>query len=228
MRSHPEYRVALGPVAPIPQGLHHSGLASPQGFDPLLPAQYKNLVDRIGHFRTNREFDLDPANEKALQLLGVRYFIGAGNTTYGERFRLLKPDDRYYKVFEYLDARPAYAWDAGSVELKLWQPERRAFTVRSTAGGRFRLSEQLYPGWTATIDGAPAPIDRCDEAFQCVAVSPGEHRIEFQYRSRSLPIGAAISLFTIALLLLTRYGAINKKFSGFDHDGDLGGKRSNR
>src|SRR3954453_1825317 len=160
----------------------------------------------MGRFRTNREYDLDPAKEDALHLLGLRYFIGAGSSSYGLRFHLLQPDDRYYKVFEYEDARPAYGWEAPgpdrSAKLSMWQPERRAFIVRSTTGGPFRLSEQFYPGWTATVDAVRAPVERCHEAFQCVAVAPGEHRLEFQYHSRWLLTGAAISFCSAVLFLL--------------------------
>jgi uncharacterized membrane protein YfhO len=86
------------------------------------------------------------------------------------------------------------------VVVAAWQPERRSFRVRSDAGGAFRLTEQFYPGWTATIDGALTSIARCHEAFQCVIMPAGEHRVEFRYRSRTLLIGLAISLLSALVI----------------------------
>ena len=214
LRQHPEYRLALDVTALFPQALRHNGLATPQGFDPLLPAQYKALVDRIAHFRTNREFDVIPEDEAALRLLGVRYFISSeqgplySRLSSSRHFRRLQPDDSYHKVFEYVDARPSFGWEEQdaehAVELSAWQPERRAFALRSASGGRFRLTEQFFPGWIATIDRMEAPIERCHEAFQCIVIAPGEHRVEFRYHSRWLAMGGVISFCALLLMLLGR------------------------
>jgi hypothetical protein len=209
LRQHPEYRLALDQTALFPQSLRHNGLTTPQGFDPLLPAQYKALIDRIARFRTNREFEIIPENEQALKLLGVRYFVTSENGPLYSRlssspnFRRLQPDDSYHKVFEFADSRPAFAWEeeAGrAVELKAWQPERRAFVVRSGSGGRFRLTEQFFPGWTATVDQKETAIERCQESFQCITIAPGEHAVEFRYHSRWLLPGGAISAISVLLL----------------------------
>jgi hypothetical protein len=212
LRKCPEYRLALDLTALFPQTLRHNGLATPQGFDPLLPAQYKSLIDRIARFRTNREFEVIPENEAALRLLGVRYFITSENGPLYSRlsssghFRRLEPDDSYHKVFEYLDPRPAYGWeeeDQGQmVGLGVWRPEHRSFLVRSARGGRFRLTEQYFPGWTAAIDRKETSIERCHEAFQCISLAPGEHQVEFRYHSRWLLPGGIISF--CAVLLMTR------------------------
>ena len=205
---HPEYRSALDLTAPFPTDLRHTGLTTPQGFDPFIPEQYRILIEGISHFRTNREFDLNPDDGEALRLLGVRYFISSENGPLCSRlsssphFRLLQPADSYYKVFEYADSRPSFGWEEmdHEVELRAWQPERRAFTVRSPSGGRFRLAEQFFPGWNATVDEIQVSIERCHNAFQCIAVPPGQHRVEFRYHSRWLILGGIVSLCSILLL----------------------------
>jgi uncharacterized membrane protein YfhO len=73
--------------------------------------------------------------------------------------------------------------------------------VRSESGGVFRLSEQNLPGWQATVDGRETPIERCHDALQCVAVTMGDHNVEFRYRSRWLIPGALVSLFSLLLAL---------------------------
>jgi hypothetical protein len=210
LRQHPQYRLALDLTAPFPLELRHVDLTTPQGFDPFLPQQYRTLIDRIVHFDTNREFTPHPEDLETLRLLGVGYFM---TSEYGPlypklvsspHFRMLNPDNSYYRVFAYSGAEPSFGLeDAGpthKVELQAWQPERRAFVVNSASGGRFRLTEQFYPGWTATIDGGLTPIERCHEAFQCVAVPPGTHLVEFRYRSRFLVVGGLISLCSILFL----------------------------
>jgi hypothetical protein len=211
-------RLALDLTGPPPAALRHTGLATPQGFDPLLPAHYQAFIERVGHFRSDREFDLPPENESALQILGVGRFITSEGAPFYSRllenrhFRLLQPDDSYYKVFEFLHSRPSFGWEepdiADAVEVSGWRPEWRAFRVRSRAGGAFRLIEQFHPGWSATVDGAPTAIQRCHEAFQCVAVPSGEHRLEFRYREPWLIPGAIISLASVllAVVLARRVG----------------------
>jgi hypothetical protein len=211
LRRNREYRVALGRVI-FPEVLRHYGLTTPQGFDPLLPLQYKALIDQIGDFQTNRLFDIMPENEEALRLLGVRYFITSENDAFyarlcsSQNFRRLQPDPGYFKVFEFLNALPVFELkdqDGESlVELKSWQPERRVFFVRSNSGGQFRLTEQFFPGWVATVDGRETAIERCDGCFQCVPVPPGEHSVSFHYHSRWLGTGGAVSLVFLFLLMI--------------------------
>jgi hypothetical protein len=210
LRGRPEYRSALDLTALSGQEFRHVGLTTPQGMDPFLPEQYRAFADRVGHFRNNREFDLKPEDEETLKLLGVRFYI---TSAYGPlysrissnpHFERLLPDDSYYRVFEVADSRPSFGWenpDADhTVELKTWQPERRGFIVDSASGGQFRLTEQFYPGWKATVDGIDTSIERCREAFQCIVVPPGRHAVEFRYHSRWLLLGGAISLCSTLLL----------------------------
>ena len=55
-------------------------------------------------------------------------------------------------------------------------------------------------GFTATVDGQETEIIPCDVAFMSVWVEPGEHEIEFVYRTRGLYLGAAMSLMAAAAL----------------------------
>lgn len=218
LRLHNDYRLALDDTGPNASDLHHVGLSTPQGFDPFLPLHYKTLIDALGGFRTNREFDLSPDNENALRLLGVGYFVSSeqaeffGKLRNNPHFRLLPPNDSYYKVFEFLNADPAFGWDNADAngwaraQTRVWEPETRVLQVRSPAGGVFRLSEQFYPGWTAAVDGARVTITRCQEAFQCIEVPPGEHTVKFHYRCRPLIWGSLLSMISVlaAIAVLQR------------------------
>src|SRR5262249_20339914 len=108
MISHPQYRVAVDATGPGAPFIRAWGATTPQGFDPLLPAQYREMVGAAA-FRTNREFDVDPTDDAALHLFGVRYFITADSAAAykkiagNSRFKLIGSDRMYFKTFEYLD-----------------------------------------------------------------------------------------------------------------------------
>jgi len=70
--------------------------------------------------------------------------------------------------------------------------EGRAYLVASITGHRY---------WSATIDGRPATLLETNLAFHGLIVPPGRHRIEMRYRNPLVPIGAAISLLTLAALV---------------------------
>ena len=63
------------------------------------------------------------------------------------------------------------------------------------------VSQAWFPGWTATVDGHPAPVVRVDGLVQGVPVGPGRHRVTLRYRAPGLVAGAAVSAATLAGLL---------------------------
>ncbi|MBL8174305.1 MAG: YfhO family protein [Bryobacterales bacterium] len=210
MRRNRHYRIALDD-GPHGTDVRHYGLLTPQGFDPFLPIAYRDAVEKFVPFETNRLFRIDPLNEAMLEAFAVRYIIADPNSQNlpkmlaSPRYRLLQPATSYYRVVEYAGARPAYRFDSGSVEVTAWSPELRRFRASSSTGGVFQLIEQHFPGWTATIDGADAPIARARIAFQQIQLPPGEHTVEFRFRSKGLRIGFAITAAAaLALLLLAR------------------------
>jgi uncharacterized membrane protein YfhO len=133
------------------------------------------------------------------QGVGADPFL-AGNPDY----RLAGPDDSFYRVYEWLHARAPYYWEGhgeGSASPVQWTPERRELRVNSQAGGRFAFVEQFFPGWRATVDSRPVPIERFDGAFQSILVPPGAHRIVFRFLPTSLIVGAIVSSLALAVLL---------------------------
>jgi len=58
-----------------------------------------------------------------------------------------------------------------------------------------------FPGWSATVDGAPVPLVRADFAFMALPVKAGPHRVRLEYRSEWLRRGALVAAGTLAALL---------------------------
>ncbi|MCZ7540480.1 MAG: YfhO family protein [Anaerolineae bacterium] len=101
--------------------------------------------------------------------------------------------------------RGAAASSPGSISLLKGYPAERRFHVTTGAPSYLVLAETWYPGWSATVDGAPAPILRANLAFQAVAVPAGKSEIVFRYRISNFEVGMVISagalLAALALLL---------------------------
>ena len=221
MMAHRDYRVTSD-GAPGAVEFRTWGLATPQGLDPFLPKRYRAMMTRWAHFQTSRVFQVDYTNGPMLQLLGVRYAItyhgGPSELVLAQSpaFRLVGADDSFYRVYEYQHARPPYGWDGnpGDARPTGWMPERRSFRVRSEHGGRFTLVEQFFPGWSASVDGRPVPVERWRETFQSIPVMPGDHSVVFEYHSRLLPWGAAISAAALAGLVWVMVGGRRPSPSG--------------
>ena len=81
-------------------------------------------------------------------------------------------------------------------------------TIRadSACPGLLVVNQSWAPGWTATIDGQPAPILRTNFLARGVALPAGRHKIRFVYAPRSFTIGLILTIVTgLALLgLLVR------------------------
>jgi hypothetical protein len=209
MQAHPEYRVLIDRSGPLPVELRHWGLRTPQGSDPLLTVQYRAALGSSAAFYSDRRFDLDPTDDNWMHRLGVRYVVTVEDMGFyksvvsNPMFRLVGTRFVYYKTFEYLDATPSFALEGEGESLAVtqWEPALRAFHVRANGGARLRIAEQFLPGWTASVDGQPARIERWSGAFQEVALGMGDHNVEFRYSTPGLGWGAAISLISLAVVL---------------------------
>jgi len=89
----------------------------------------------------------------------------------------------------------------GEIAWRSRLPERLDLTVTTQQPCILVLSEVVYPGWQATVDGVPAPILPADLIFRSVALTPGRHEVSFVFRPIALPVGAAISLITTLLAI---------------------------
>ena len=74
--------------------------------------------------------------------------------------------------------------------------------VNSSCGGFVVVDQPARNGWLASVDGQPAPWTRADAGFLATHVGPGEHRVEFVYRTttaRWMPVSLMALLAMAAL-----------------------------
>lgn len=200
-----DYRIMMTDFSPAPSTSRHIRWTTPMGFDPFISREYLNLITRRGKWIDDRSLDLDPLDPDNMRVFGAKYVItGEAGPRYkglleNPRYKMVGANDSYYKVFEYLDAKPIYQFP-GTVNVTKRVPEHRVLQVDSSQGGTLTWSEQWFPGWKATIDGQTVPIGRWEEAFQSIEVPAGKHTVEFVYHEHLLPLGAAVSVVSLALL----------------------------
>jgi len=103
-------------------------------------------------------------------------------------------DGRRLAIVE-TETPPALPVPAGEddVTLTTWSPNRLALACTTATPRLLVLSEMFYPGWRAAVDGTPTEIYRTNYLFRGVVVPAGRHAVTFEYRPRSVPLGAAVS-----------------------------------
>jgi uncharacterized membrane protein YfhO len=67
--------------------------------------------------------------------------------------------------------------------------------------------EQFDRGWSATLDGQPAPVLRANLAMRAIPITSGTHRIVLSFSPPGLRVGLVLSLVGLfALIALTAIG----------------------
>ena len=91
-----------------------------------------------------------------------------------------------------------------TVSMRTDEPRLVELDAEMQGDGYVVLADTSYPGWQATIDGAPVPIYTANGLFRTVFVRSGRHRVRFEYTPKALHRGLAVTLATalIALMLV--------------------------
>ena len=75
-------------------------------------------------------------------------------------------------------------------------------TVHANGRALLMLSEIYYPGWVATVNGRAARIWEADGALRAIVVPQGDSRVSLRFRPLPIYIGAALTLFGFAAVLV--------------------------
>ena len=81
-------------------------------------------------------------------------------------------------------------YDPGHISLQLSAP--------APAGSALVVSENWFPGWSATVDGQPAATLRADYAFIGVPLPTGATRIQLDFADPRYPLGRLLTLLATA------------------------------
>lgn len=91
------------------------------------------------------------------------------------------------------------------VEDVVHEPDAVTLRASTDRAAMLVVSRAHYPGWTATVDGAPAEVVVADGAFLGVPIGPGEHEIVLTFRPDHLGMSLVLllaGLVVVAALLV--------------------------
>jgi hypothetical protein len=88
-----------------------------------------------------------------------------------------------------------------SAHLVSYGGQRAVIRATATARSLLVLTDDFYPGWSATVDGHPATVQRVDYLLRGVALTPGSHTVVFSYQPASWTVGWLISAISALGLL---------------------------
>ncbi|MEK7577148.1 MAG: YfhO family protein [Patescibacteria group bacterium] len=83
-----------------------------------------------------------------------------------------------------------------------YMPERIVINTKSDVPKLLFLSDSYDTGWKASIDGLSTPIYRANYTFRAVALSHGEHIVEFYYAPDSLKWGYGFAFLSLVGIIL--------------------------
>lgn len=100
-----------------------------------------------------------------------------------------------------------------SVRIANLEPQRVVLEAALESEGYVVYTDAFFPGWSATLDGAPVDIVPANVAVRAIRVPAGSHRIEMRYAPSSVRTGLwlALAALALALALLVRERLIEAK-----------------
>jgi hypothetical protein len=195
-----------------------------EGFLDALDVEYVAAPWLVAAALPEIQWERAPQNPSYTALLRNRERPGRAWVVYGAAVapdaeaaleRLLSPgfDPRREVILEAplasLGGAPAND-PATPARVGVMSPTRVEVEAELPRPGLLVLSEAWFPGWVASVDGAPAEILRADYVLRGVALGAGSHRVRFDYRPRSVRIGAGLTLLgvcgVLGLVVIDRRG----------------------
>ncbi len=87
----------------------------------------------------------------------------------------------------------------GEVRITRYRPGRVELLATAEDAAVLVIADAYFRGWTAKVDGAPAPVLPTNHAFQGVPLTAGEHQVLLEYRTPLLPLGGTLSVLGVSL-----------------------------
>jgi hypothetical protein len=103
----------------------------------------------------------------------------------------------------------------GTSTITTYTATRVALSVNAPESGYLVLTDAYYPGWVATVNGVPTPVERANVMFRAVRVPAGQSEVVFEYRPAWLPailvVGGVAWLGALLAVAVLRFGKREKR-----------------
>ncbi len=183
------------------------------GFDSIFLAHsYRGIIHLAGFPReTNRQIiDATKFPRVALEEMGVRFVI-TDEPRSDLEFVETSDDLNLYRVphplprASFAGASFAGASFSGAIGYQRPSSDEILLHTRNGEAGMAQLLESFDPGWSATVDGAPAKVRALNEIGMGVPVPAGNHEVRLLYNTPGRVMGVVLSAISLAgLVLLVR------------------------
>ena len=102
---------------------------------------------------------------------------------------------------------------SSSIQLTAYEPDELTYTADVSGGSVLAVfSEVYYEGsghdWTATVDGEPVDIIRCNYLLRGVELPAGQHEIVMRFDPRTVRVGTPVTAISSIVLLLLLGGSV--------------------
>ena len=197
----------LGPIAPDYGSYFGLGSIAVDDFPPQDFAHYVHTrLDPVVAFTGFRPSGRPSAQQELMRHLngyrsvGVRYVLTPAGQSLPQspstlRLVFRSPSTRIYQL---AGASPYFAAPGCQVT----SSDRQSAVVTCSQPATLTRRETWLAGWSALVDGQPAPIHRVDGLFQAIAVPPGRHRITFSFAPPGMGWAGIGLLLGCALMLV--------------------------
>jgi hypothetical protein len=209
----PKGRVFDEPVCPaIPEGiaarLEQSGVDHVLSLDPLAPRPGLALAAWLHPARIAPASVRLYALDGALPLLFVAArSLRAEDASEASRMVASGALGEEGTVLE--DPGPVILGASGRILSSSQTPGHDRLRLESDRPSVVVVREAYAPGWSARVNGVPAPVVRAEGRYRAVRIPQGTSEVAFDYRPPGLGLGAVLSLLSavVCLGLITRPGA---------------------
>ncbi|TAK51627.1 MAG: hypothetical protein EPO27_02470 [Betaproteobacteria bacterium] len=180
--------------------LRHAAVASLLSFDPLTHPQLRlrAVVPVALTGLAIHQYDLDGPWPRALVACNVRAAatrLEAARAPHASTW-----DPQRDLALEGAANPPQPGCTAGNVRRQMLAPGEERYGVESDGPGWLLVRSTHARGWTAAVDGLPAPVLRADGRHRAVAIPAGRHEVKLRYDPPGLLFGAAATLVSVLIL----------------------------
>lgn len=178
---------------------------SANNFDPLLVGHYAALVESLSDLTPEEQTSLAARMNVSVLLTPHEREILELITDIGpvKAYRVPDPWPRAMltecedvSTDQFLACEPT---GSGDVDIVVEGSQRIVIRLHASHPAWLLLLDTYYPGWSASLDGQAVEIQRANGAFRAVGVPAGEHEVIYEYRPRSVRIGALVTVGAIVI-----------------------------
>jgi hypothetical protein len=108
------------------------------------------------------------------------------------------------------EASSSSTTDPGTVAITDYHPKRIRLEAEAKASAVLLLNDRFDSDWHVVVDGAPAPLLRCNYIMRGVSLTPGHHIVEFLFKPSLKTLYISLSAIIIGVLLAS-YLVITRK-----------------